>query len=113
MRQSDLVLEKYWVTQSVYFRLATIVELGRRIAYGKLLYCHGVAEGNVDKKIPTLEHNNRTVYDSFNNPFTANFGSPYFHIPPITTDDRPCLHKIARYTPDMLPYSISVAPKLS
>ena len=51
MRQSDLAIEKYWVTQSVHFRLATTVALGIDIIDGYLLYCHGVAEGNVDKKI--------------------------------------------------------------
>ena len=43
MQQSDLLLEKYWVTQSGYFRLATTVVLGMGIIDGKLLYCHGVA----------------------------------------------------------------------
>ena len=46
MQQSDLLLDKYWVTQSGYFRLATTVALGMDITDGKLLYCHGVAEGN-------------------------------------------------------------------
>ena len=46
MCQSYLLLEKYWVTQSGYFRLATTVALGMDIADGKLLYCYGVAEGN-------------------------------------------------------------------
>ena len=49
MRQSDLSLEKYWVTQSGYFRIATTVALGMGITDGKLLYCHGVAEGNEEK----------------------------------------------------------------
>ena len=74
VRQSDLALEKYWVTQSGYFRLATTVALGMGITDGKLLFCHGVAEGNMDKKFLTLEYNNRTVYDCFNNPFTADLG---------------------------------------
>ena len=68
IRQSDLSLDKYWVTQSGYFRIANTVALGMGIKDGKLLYCHGVAEGNKDKKILTLEYNNRTVYDCFNNP---------------------------------------------
>ena len=89
MRQSDLSLEKYWVTQSGYFRLATTVTLGMCITYGKLLYCHGVAEGNKDKKISTLEYNNRKFYDCFNNPFTADCVSPAMNLPPITIDDRP------------------------
>ena len=63
MQKSDLALNKYWITQSGYFRLATTVALGMGITYGKLLYCHGVSEGNVDRKISTLEYNNRTLYD--------------------------------------------------
>ena len=50
MFQYDIALDKYWVTQSVYFRLSTTVALGMGITDGKLLYCHGVAEGNVEKK---------------------------------------------------------------
>ena len=61
MLQYDLALDKYWVSQSGYFRLATKVALGRGITDGRLLYCHGVAEGNLDKKISTLEYNNSTV----------------------------------------------------
>ena len=65
MRQYDTALEKYWVTQSGYFRLATTVALGMGmgITYGKILYCHGVAEGNVDTKISTSEYNNSMIYD--------------------------------------------------
>ena len=83
------------------------------ITDGKLLYCHGVAEGNKYKKISTLEYNNRTVYDCFNNPFTANCGSPSMHIPPITIDDRPHPPKRARYAPNLLPATIYVASENS
>ena len=89
MRQYDLALDKYWVTQSGYFILATTMALGMGIVDGKLLYCHGVAEGNMDKKNSTLEYNNKTVYDCFNNYFTADYVSPAMHLPPITIDDRP------------------------
>ena len=51
MRQSDIAQEKYWVTQSGFFRLVTTVALGVGITYGKLLFCHDVAEGDVEKKI--------------------------------------------------------------
>ena len=51
MGQSDLALEKYLLTQSGYFILATKVALGMGIADGKLIYCHGVSERNVDRKI--------------------------------------------------------------
>ena len=60
--QSYIALEKYWVTQSGYFRLETTVELGVCITGVKLLYCPDVAEGNVATKNSTLGYNNRTVY---------------------------------------------------
>ena len=65
MSQSDLVLEKYWVTHGGYFRLVTTVELVMDITGGKLLFYHGISEGDVDNKISTREYNNRTVYDCF------------------------------------------------
>ena len=108
MRQSDIELEKYWVTQSGYFRLETTVALGMGITYGKLLFCHGVSEEIVDKHISTKDYKNRTVYECFNNLFTAGFGIPYLNLPPITIDGRPRPHKRARCTPDMLPATISV-----
>ena len=55
IRQYYLAVDKYWVTQSGYFRLATTVALGVGITYGKILYCNGVAEGNVDRKISTSD----------------------------------------------------------
>ena len=109
MWQSDIALDKYWVTQSDYFRLATTVTLGIGITDVKILYCHGVSEGILDRKVSTLDYNNRKVYDCLNNPFTYYFGSPNLNIPPIAFDDRPCPHKISCYTPDLLPAAISVA----
>ena len=110
MRRYYLSLDKYWVTQRGYFRPATTVALVMGITDGKLLYCHGVAEVNLDKNISILEYNNRTVYECFNNPFTYYCGSPAMHLPPITIDDRPPpAHKRARYAPDLLPAAISVA----
>ena len=44
MRQSDLALEKYWVTQIGYFRLATTVALGMGITGDKFLFCPGISE---------------------------------------------------------------------
>ena len=113
MRKSDILLYKYWVTQSCYFRLATNTVLGMGIIDGDLLYCHGVAEGNVDKKISTLEYNNRTVYDCFNNPFTSDCGSRAMHITCITIDNRPPPQNRSRYSPDMLPPAIYVASENS
>ena len=50
---------------------------------GKVILCHGFSEGNVDKKIPTIEYNNRMVYDCFNNPFTDGFSIPSVDLPLI------------------------------
>ena len=55
MIQYDLELEKYWVTQRVYFRLATTVSLDMGITDDKILLCHGIPEESVDKKISTRE----------------------------------------------------------
>ena len=111
MCQSDISLEKYWVPQSGYFRLTTIVSLGMVITYGKLRFCHHISQDSEDKTSSTKEQNKRTVYEYFNNTFTSNFGSPDLSLPTITIDDRPLHHKIARYTPDLLPVAISVASK--
>ena len=83
--------------------------LGVGITCGKLLYCHGVAEVNTEKKFLTSKHNNSTVYYCIKNNFTADFGTPDMHLPPITVDDRPPPHKRARYTPDLFPAAIYVA----
>ena len=79
------------------------------ITDGKLLFFLGVSEENMDNKISTKEYNNRTFYDCFNNPFTADFGILALNLPPITIGDRPSSQKRARYTqiwfhiPSMLP----------
>ena len=110
----DIAQEKYWVTQSGYFILETTVALGMGITDGKILYCHSVAEGNEDKKISTLEYNNRTVYDCFNNTFTSDFGIPAMNLPLIIINDRPpppCIKEpyipqIYSQLPYMLPLKI-------
>ena len=51
MRKSGIALDKYWVTHRGYFRPATAVALGMVITYGRLLLCHGISYGCVDKKI--------------------------------------------------------------
>ena len=80
---------------------------------GKLLYCHGVAEVKVDRKISKRYYNNMMVYDCFDNLFTYKFGSPALNLPPITFDDIPRPHKRARYTPDLLSAASSVASENS
>ena len=44
MRQSDVALEKYWETQSVYFRIADTVALGMGIKDGRILLCHIISQ---------------------------------------------------------------------
>ena len=109
MRQSSIALEKYWATHSGYFRLTNTVELCVGIIDGKLLFYHGISEGSVDKKISTIEYNNRMLYDCFNNTFPDDCGSPVLNIPPIIIDGRPHQDKRARYSPDLLPAAIYVA----
>ena len=62
IRQYDLEIKKYWVTQSGYFRLAATVVLSMGIPDKKLLLCHGISEGSVEKKISTREYKNKTIY---------------------------------------------------
>ena len=56
-----------------------------------------------------MDYNDRMFYNCFNNLFLDYCGSPDLDLPPITISDRPCPYKRARYTPDLLPYSIYVA----
>ena len=67
MRKSDLALDRYGVTQSSYFRLATAVELGMGIVHGNIPFCNVISEKNMDTEILMRDYNNRTVYDCFNN----------------------------------------------
>ena len=88
MQQSNIAVDNYWVKQSGYFRLATIVPFCMGITDGNILFCHGILEESVDNKTSTKDYNNRTVYDCFNNIFTANFFSD-LNLPHITIDYRP------------------------
>ena len=47
------------------------------------------------------------------NPFTADCGSQAMNLTPITIDDRPPPPKRARYAPNLLPATISVASENS
>ena len=87
-------------------RPETTVALGTGIEDGELLYCHEVAEVNADKKISTLDYNNRTFYECLYNSFIEECGSPDLNLPPITINGRPQLREIACYTPNLLPDNI-------
>ena len=51
MHKYGLTLDKYWMTQSGYFRIGTTVALGVGITNAKLLFCCGVSEENRDKEM--------------------------------------------------------------
>ena len=55
MCQFELSLDKSWVTQSGYFRLATTVVLVMGITDGDLLFFHGIPEGSANKNISTRD----------------------------------------------------------
>ena len=63
----------------------------------------------MDKKISTRGCNYRTFYDYLYNTFPDYCGSQYFNLPPITIENIPHPHKRARYFPNLLPATISVA----
>ena len=55
MLQSNLELEKYWVTQIGHFILGTTVALGMGITDSNLPFCHGISEKSKDKKFSLRE----------------------------------------------------------
>ena len=54
MFQYDLEIDKYWVAQRGYFRLATMVVLGEGITYGKFIFCNGISKQIRDKKFSKI-----------------------------------------------------------
>ena len=101
----DLELDKYWVTQSGYFRLETTVSLGMCITDRNFLFCNGIPYQIRDRKLTMREYKKRTIYECFNNPFLVDLGITALKTPPMLIDDSPCLKKY-RYTSDPLPDSI-------
>ena len=97
--------------QRGYFILTTTVSLGMGITYSKLLFCHGISEGIVDKNISTREYNNSKVYDCFNNPFRDCCCRPGLNLPTTTIYGRPRLDKIAGYTLDLITDTMSFVSK--
>ena len=108
MQQYDIALDKYWVTQSGYFRLANTVALVTGITYLMLLLCHGVPDQSKDKKIPMRKYNYRTVYECFNITFLVDSGTLDLSSLPITIDDSPRPSKIFWYNSVPLPSAIYV-----
>ena len=62
MWKSEPSLDKYWVTHSLYFRLATTVSLDMEIVDEKILFCCGISYQSVDKTISIIYYNDSTFY---------------------------------------------------
>ena len=82
-RQNTLKLEKWWVTQSGYFRIATTF-LGITVTDAWKCFCHGVKRSHEDKDIGIIEFSERLAYDCLNNNFTTDFGTPSRNLPAMT-----------------------------
>ena len=93
--QSYLALDKYWVTESGYFRPVATVELGVGITDGKLFFCRNISELSRYRKVTTRDYNYRAFYDCFKNPIPVDCGSPDLNIPPMTMEDSPRQNKKA------------------
>ena len=106
--QSDILLGKYWVTQSGYFRLAATVKMVIVIIDVKLRFFNGVSDQSKYKIISMIEYNNSTVYDCFNIQFSVDSVTPYLNFPPVTIYDSPRKNKIARHTYDLLTPAVYV-----
>ena len=87
IRQYDLALEKYWLIQSEYFRIATTVTLGMRITDANLLFYNGISEQNRDKKFLTRGSNDSTVYDCLKKPSPVDCDNPASNLPPMPIND--------------------------
>ena len=82
-RQSDLVLDKFWVTQCGWLRSCTTVYIEITITNGCKLFHYGVKIYNYEKSIGIRELYERLTLDCFNNPFSTDTRIPENNIPPL------------------------------
>ena len=87
MQKFELALDKYLVTQSGYFWLATAMESVMGITDENFPFCHSISEQIMDKNISTRDWNYRTIYDCFGNPSPVNCVSTALNLPPIPIHD--------------------------
>ena len=78
--QYEIVLDKYWLTQSGHFMLETTVASCMGIKYANILLCYVISEQSLDKRISMRDYNYRKVYDLFKNNFPVDYGIPDFNI---------------------------------
>ena len=86
-RQSDLALEKWWVTQCVWMRLCTTFAMGININNCWELFHCGVKRDYYDKLIGIRELSEQLSQDCFNNTFSPDRGTPANNIPPLDDFD--------------------------
>ena len=53
------------------------------ITEAKVLFCHGISEGNMDKEITSREYNVRKVFGFLRNHFTDDCGILDLSLPPM------------------------------
>ena len=75
-RQSNLALEKWWVTQCSWMRLCTTVAIGMTITNCWKVFCCGVKIYHYEKLIGIREFLERLDQDCFNNKFSSDRGNP-------------------------------------
>ena len=86
-RQSDLALEKWWVTQCGWLRLRTAVAMGMTITNCWKLFRYGVKRDHYDKLIGIRELLERLAQDCFNNRFSPDRVTPAKNIPTLDEVD--------------------------
>ena len=105
-RQSDLALEKWWVTQCGWLQLCTTVAMGMTITNCWKLFSYGVKREHYDKLIGIIEVLKRLAQDCFNNNFSSDSGTPAKNIPLLDeVDDEDTV-----YTCRSLQFSTSISP---
>ena len=82
-RQSDLALEKFWVTQYGWLQLYTSVDMVMNITNLWKTFRYGVKKDHYDKLIGIRELLERLALDCFNNTFSNDTGTPKKYIPPL------------------------------
>ena len=80
-RQSDLALEKWWVTKCGWLRLCTTFAMGMTITNCWKLFFYGVKRDHYDKLIGIKNSSERLAQDCFNNNFSSDSGTPAKNTP--------------------------------
>ena len=75
-KQSDLALEKFWVTRCGWIRLRTTVAVGMTITNLWKIFRCGVNRDHYDKSIGIRYFSELLALDCFNDPFSTDTGTP-------------------------------------